>query len=125
MLSSGQDFGKNFLDSKHVLKVYFKPSRKNPDFYFLFLPLSSELVWLKTRHLNCCPQIELFPNSCQYPFIKINYLVHQGVEARLLPSHILPLPSVILPAAWSLPLQLPLPLPEIFYQKQIIICLLD
>ena len=29
LLSSGQDFGKNFLDSKHVLKVYFKPSRQN------------------------------------------------------------------------------------------------
>ena len=28
LLSSGQDFGKKFLDSKHVLKVYFKPSRK-------------------------------------------------------------------------------------------------
>ena len=25
--SSGQDFNKNFLDSKHVLKVYCKPSR--------------------------------------------------------------------------------------------------
>ena len=29
MLSSEQDFGKKFLDSKHVLKVYLKPSRKN------------------------------------------------------------------------------------------------
>ena len=45
LLSSGQDFSKTFLDSKHVLKVYFKPSRKNQD--FLFLPLCSELVWLK------------------------------------------------------------------------------
>ena len=25
---SGQEFEENFLDSKHVLKVYFKPSRK-------------------------------------------------------------------------------------------------
>ena len=25
LLSSGQDLGKKFLDSKHVLKVYFKP----------------------------------------------------------------------------------------------------
>ena len=28
-LSSGQDFDKNFLESKHVLKVYFKPSKKS------------------------------------------------------------------------------------------------
>ena len=43
-------FGKNFFDSKHELKVYFKPSRKNPD--FIFLPLPSELVWLKIRYLS-------------------------------------------------------------------------
>ena len=30
---------KNFLESKHVFKVYFKYSRKNPD--FLLLPFSS------------------------------------------------------------------------------------
>ena len=30
-LSSGQDFGKKFIVSKHVLKVFFKPSRKNLD----------------------------------------------------------------------------------------------
>jgi hypothetical protein len=46
---SGQDFDKKILDSKHVLKLYFKSSRKNPD--FLFLPLPSELVWLKIHHL--------------------------------------------------------------------------
>ena len=34
LLSSEQDFGKKLLDSKHVLKVFFKPIRKNPDFYF-------------------------------------------------------------------------------------------
>ena len=34
LLSSEQDFGKKLLDSKHVLKVCFKPIRKNPDFYF-------------------------------------------------------------------------------------------
>ena len=49
LLSSGQDFGKKFLDSKHVLKVYFKPSRKNQN--FLFLPLCSVVVWLKILHL--------------------------------------------------------------------------
>ena len=48
LLSSGQDFGKTFLDSKHVLKVYFKPRRKNP--FLLFLPLTSEPVWLKIYH---------------------------------------------------------------------------
>ena len=30
ILSSGQNSGKKFLDSKHVHKVYLKPSRKNP-----------------------------------------------------------------------------------------------
>jgi hypothetical protein len=50
LLSSGQDFNKNFLDSKHVLKVYFKPGRKNPDFGFL--PLPSKPVWLKNPYLN-------------------------------------------------------------------------
>ena len=34
LLSSGQDFDNNFLDLKHDLKVYFKPSRKN--LYFCF-----------------------------------------------------------------------------------------
>ena len=34
----------------HVLKVYFKPSRKNPDFGFL--PLPSKLVWLKNSYLS-------------------------------------------------------------------------
>ena len=34
LLSSGQDFSKKFLDSKHVLKVTFKPSRKNQKKYF-------------------------------------------------------------------------------------------
>ena len=44
MLSSGQDFNKNFLDSKHVLKVYFKPRRKNLEF--------EKPVWLKNDHLR-------------------------------------------------------------------------
>ena len=43
------NFDKNFLGSKHVLKVYFKLSKKNPDFGFL--PLSSEPVWLKKPYL--------------------------------------------------------------------------
>ena len=50
MLSSGKDFNKNFLDSKHVLKVYFKPSRKNQD--FLFLPLQSKPRSMKNDHLS-------------------------------------------------------------------------
>ena len=50
MLSSGQDFDKNFLDSKHFLKVYFKPSRKNQD--FLFLPLLLKPVSLANGHLT-------------------------------------------------------------------------
>jgi hypothetical protein len=50
LLSSGQEFDKKFLDSKHVLKVYFKPSRKNPDFGFL--PLPSKLVRLKNPYLR-------------------------------------------------------------------------
>ena len=51
MLSSGQDFGKKFLDSKHVLKVYLMPSRKY--FFISFLPLCSVLVRLKILHLIC------------------------------------------------------------------------
>ena len=47
-LSSGQDFDKNVLDSKHVLKVYFKPSRK--DFVFLLDPILP--VWVKILHLR-------------------------------------------------------------------------
>ena len=39
MLSSGQEFDEKFLDSKHVLKVDFKPSRKNQDNLFSPLPL--------------------------------------------------------------------------------------
>ena len=57
MLSSGQDFGKKFLDSKHVLKVYLKPSRKK--FFFSFLPLPSLLVWLKIPYLNTLVTIVL------------------------------------------------------------------
>jgi hypothetical protein len=49
LLSSGQDFDITFLDSKHVLKVYFKPSRKNQD--FSFLPLPSKLASMKNGHL--------------------------------------------------------------------------
>ena len=39
MLSSGQEFDEKFLDSKHVLKVYFKPSRKKKYFIFLAIPI--------------------------------------------------------------------------------------
>ena len=46
---SAQDFDKNVSDSKHVFKVYFKPSRKNLNFWFL--SLSSKPVWLKTPYL--------------------------------------------------------------------------
>ena len=35
---------------KYVLNVYFKLSRKNPDFGFL--PLLSKPVWLKIDHLK-------------------------------------------------------------------------
>ena len=50
LLSSGQDFSKKFLDSKHVLEVYLKPSRKNPK--ISFLPLCSKLVRLKILYLR-------------------------------------------------------------------------
>ena len=56
LLSSGQDFNKKFLDSKHVLKVYFKPSRKNK--IFLFLPLPSKLASLKNDHLSALFKIK-------------------------------------------------------------------
>ena len=47
-LSSGQDYDKNVLDSKHVLKVYFKLIRKYE--YFVFLPDPILPVWVKTLH---------------------------------------------------------------------------
>ena len=50
LLSSGQEFDEKFLDSKHVLKVYFKPSREKK--YFGFLPLPILPVWLKFLHLK-------------------------------------------------------------------------
>ena len=50
MLSSGQEFDEKFLDSKHVLKVNFKPSRKNKDFVFLPVPILPG--WLKILHLS-------------------------------------------------------------------------
>ena len=67
-LSSGQEFDKNFLDSKskHVLKVYFKPSRKNQK--NLFLPLPSVPVWLPTRYLS--------RNDClNFSFVKDKHIV--------------------------------------------------
>ena len=39
-LSLGHEFGKTFLDSKHVLKVYFMPIRTNLHFYHFPLSLS-------------------------------------------------------------------------------------
>ena len=48
--SSGQEFDEKFLDSKHVFKVNFKPSRKNKD--FVFLPVSILPGWLKILHLS-------------------------------------------------------------------------
>ena len=61
MLSSGQEFDEKFLDSKHVLKVYFKPSRKNK--IFVFLPDPILPVWLRILHLigskNSCGAIFL------------------------------------------------------------------
>ena len=49
LLSWGQEFDEKFLDSNHVLKVYFKPSRKNKDFVFLPVPILPG--WLKILHL--------------------------------------------------------------------------
>ena len=49
LLSSGQEFDEKFLDSKYVLKMYFKPSRKNENFVFLPDPILP--VWLKILHL--------------------------------------------------------------------------
>ena len=39
-----QKDNKKILDSKHVLKVYFKPRRKNPEF--------EKPAWLKNDHLR-------------------------------------------------------------------------
>ena len=46
----GREFDKTFLDSKYVLKVYFKHRVKNPDFGFL--PHPSKPAWLKNDHLR-------------------------------------------------------------------------
>ena len=51
MRKSGQEFAKKLLDSKHVLKVIFKPSRKNKDFVYLKDPILP--VWVKILHLSC------------------------------------------------------------------------
>ena len=67
LLSSGQDFGKKFLDSKHVLKVYLKTSRKSQ--IFLFLPLSSVLVWLRIPHLRGIDIIKMIYNVHLQPTI--------------------------------------------------------
>ena len=48
-LSVGQEFDKKFLNSTHVLKVYFKLNRKNPD--FVFLPLPTLPASVKNGHL--------------------------------------------------------------------------
>jgi hypothetical protein len=56
LLSSGQEFDEKFLDSKHVLKVYFKPSRKKINFVFLPLPILP--VRLKILHLTGFCKIE-------------------------------------------------------------------
>ena len=45
-----QEFDEKFLDSKHVLKVYFKPISKNKDFVFLPVPILP--FWLKIGHLS-------------------------------------------------------------------------
>ena len=47
---TSREFNKKCLDSKHVFKVNFKPSRKNSDIGFL--PLPSKPVWLKNDHLT-------------------------------------------------------------------------
>jgi hypothetical protein len=58
LLSSGQEFDEKFLYSKHVLKAYFKPSKKNTDFGFL--PLPSMLVRLKNPYLNVGVRLLIF-----------------------------------------------------------------
>jgi hypothetical protein len=50
LLSSGQEFDEKFLDSKHVLKVNFKPSRKQK--YFVLLPVPILPGRLKILHLK-------------------------------------------------------------------------
>ena len=45
-----KEFDENVLDSKHVLKGYFKPSMKNKDFVFLPVPIFP--VWVKIGRLK-------------------------------------------------------------------------
>ena len=56
MLSSGQEFDEKLLDSKHDLKVIFKPSKKNKDF-FIFTR-----SYFKILHLIRLLWTDYFPN---------------------------------------------------------------
>ena len=80
-----------FLDSNHVLKVYFKPSRKNQD--FLFLPLSSVPVWLKIRYLSPLGKIQIFlflPLPSEIVWLKIRYLSNNLMDSTNLNQATLP-----------------------------------
>ena len=71
IFSSGQDFDKNFLESKHVLKVYFKPRRKNSDFGFL--PLPAKPVSVKNCHLS----LAFFITTVIFPLF---FLSHKRIK---------------------------------------------
>ena len=72
MLSPGQELDERFLDSKHGLKVYFKPSRNNQD--FLFLPLPSKLASMRNDHLSATAVI-VYKTKMYYPHTKKEYEV--------------------------------------------------
>ena len=78
MLSSGQEFNKKFLDSKHVLKVCFKPSMKNKDLYFYQLLFC--LAGSKLEILNECTYdtqgdlTQIFPTFSN-PILNLNFYI--------------------------------------------------
>ena len=63
MLNSGQEFDEKFLDSKHVLKVYFKPSRKKNifDFTTSYFACLAQVSPLNTVFL--IPQNQCYPGT--------------------------------------------------------------
>ena len=67
-----------FLDSKHVLNVYFKPSRKNED--FVFLPVQILPVWVKIGHLSNNLMDSTILNQATLPKTKQSGCRHNSQE---------------------------------------------
>jgi hypothetical protein len=89
LLSSGQEFDERFLDSKHVLKVNCKPSRKNKDLVSLQVPILPG--WLKILHLRAYD--DWIFNNLIHPFKYSTFFIKSfnfknAVRIRILASMI-------------------------------------